>query len=494
LKTKSTARIAKKAGSTRRAASRSSAERSARKSITRSSAPVDRAARHDRNLDSIEDAIAAIRRGEIVIVVDDADRENEGDFVMAAEKVSPDAINFIAKHARGLICLAMSGKRLDELDLGPMVARNTALMGTPFTVSIDAVHGTTSGISAHDRAVTILAAIDPDTKPEDLARPGHIFPLRAAEEGVLRRAGHTEAAVDLARLAGLTPAGVLCEIMDEDGRMARVPQLRAIAKRFRLRLITIRDLIAYRRRREQLVKRLVETALPTRHGEFKLTLYEDAIEGMHHVALTRGTWRADEPVLVRVHSQCLTGDVFGSLRCDCGDQMGRALETIAREGKGVFLYMRQEGRGIGLANKLMAYQLQDTGADTVEANEKLGLAPDLRDYGIGAQILVDLGVRKIRLLTNNPRKIVGLEGYGLEVVERVPIEVPARAENRRYLATKRDKLGHYLLKDELGRPERAPRSDAEPAAGAVARRARSNGARDDAGAGAAQRRRKRGSA
>lgn len=402
--------------------------------------------------DTIESAIDAIRAGEIVIVVDDADRENEGDLVMAAEKVTPDAINFISKYARGLICLSMSAKRLDELELGPMVTRNTAKMGTPFTVSIDAVSGTTTGISAHDRAATIRAAIDPHTRPEDLARPGHIFPLRAAEEGVLRRAGHTEAAVDLARLAGLAPAGVLCEIMDEDGGMARVPQLRAFAKKFHLRLVTIQDLIAFRRRRERLVRRLVETVLPTRHGEFSLTLYEDALEGMHHVALTRGSWREAEPVLVRVHSQCLTGDVFGSLRCDCGDQMGRALEAIDRAGKGVFLYMRQEGRGIGLANKLKAYKLQDGGADTVEANERLGLPPDLRDYGIGAQILVDLGVRKIRLLTNNPRKIVGLEGYGLEVVERVPIEVPPRRENRRYLTTKRDKLGHYLLKEDLGRP------------------------------------------
>ncbi len=408
--------------------------------------------------DTIESAIAAIRAGEIVIVVDDADRENEGDLVMAAAKVTPEAINFISKHARGLICLSLSAKRLDELDLGPMVTRNTAKMGTPFTVSIDAVNGTTTGISAHDRAATIRAAIDPRTRPEDLARPGHIFPLRAAEEGVLRRAGHTEAAVDLARLAGLAPAGVLCEIMDEDGEMARVPTLRAFAKRFGLRLVTIQDLIAYRRGRERLIRRLVETVLPTRHGEFALTLYEDAIEGMHHVALTRGKWSPKEPVLVRVHSQCLTGDVFGSLRCDCGEQMDRALEAIDKEGRGVFLYMRQEGRGIGLALKLQAYKLQDGGADTVEANEQLGLPPDLRDYGIGAQILVDLGVRKIRLLTNNPRKIVGLDGHGLEVVERVPIEVPPRRENHRYLATKRDKLGHYLLKDELGRPPERTRT------------------------------------
>ncbi len=403
----------------------------------------------DPTFDSITDAIEAIRAGRLVVVVDDAERENEGDLVMAAEKVTPEAINFIAKEARGLICLALPGRRLDELELGPMVSVNSAKMGTPFTVSIDAVRGTTTGISAHDRAVTIRAAIDPKTRPEDLARPGHIFPLRAADEGVLRRAGHTEASVDLARLAGLTPAGVLCEIMDEDGRMARVPRLLEFARRHGLRMITIADLIAYRRRREQLVKRLVQTPLPTRHGEFRLSLYEDAIEEMHHVALVRGAWRSDEPILVRVHSQCLTGDVFHSFRCDCGDQMEKSLEMIAREGKGVFLYMRQEGRGIGLAKKLEAYALQDRGLDTVEANETLGYAPDLRDYGIGAQILVDLGVRKMRLLTNNPKKIVGLEAYGLEVVERVPIEVPARPENRRYLKAKREKLGHYLLKDVL---------------------------------------------
>ncbi len=401
--------------------------------------------------DPIGEAIDAVRHGKMVVVVDDASRENEGDLVMAAEKVTPAAINFIAREARGLICLALPGRRLDELQLGPMVSRNTAKMGTAFSVSIDAVRGTTTGISAHDRAATILATIDPRTRPEDLARPGHIFPLRSAEEGVLRRAGHTEAAVDLARLAGLAPAGVLCEIMDEDGRMARVPKLIALARRHGLKMITIEDLIVYRRREEQLVRRLVDTPLPTRHGEFRLKLYEDSVEQMHHVALVRGTWRADEPILVRIHSQCLTGDVFGSLRCDCGDQMEKALEQIAAEGKGVFLYMRQEGRGIGLALKLEAYALQDRGMDTVEANERLGLPPDLRDYGIGAQILVDLGVRKMRLLTNNPKKIVGLEAYGLEIVERVPIEVPARPENEKYLRTKRDKLGHYLLKEDLGR-------------------------------------------
>jgi 3,4-dihydroxy 2-butanone 4-phosphate synthase/GTP cyclohydrolase II len=415
--------------------------------------------------DSIEDAIESIRRGKMVVVVDDAERENEGDLVMAAEKATPAAINFISKVARGLICLALPGRRLDELDLGPMVTRNTALAGTAFAVSIDAVRGTTTGISAPDRAATIRAAIDPSTRPEDLARPGHVFPLRAAEEGVLRRAGHTEAAVDLARLAGLTPAGVLCEIMDEDGRMARVPRLIELARHHRLKMITIADLIAYRRRREVLVRRLVTTPLPTRQGEFALHLYEDALEQMHHVALVRGAWTPGESILVRIHSQCLTGDVFGSLRCDCGDQMERALEMIARQGKGVFLYMRQEGRGIGLAQKLRAYQLQDSGMDTVEANARLGFGPDLRDYGIGAQILVDLGVRKMRLLTNNPKKIVGLEAYGLEIVERVPIEVPPRPENRRYLLTKRDKLGHILLKEDLGRaPEMERRRPAKRAA------------------------------
>ncbi|MBC7186521.1 MAG: bifunctional 3,4-dihydroxy-2-butanone-4-phosphate synthase/GTP cyclohydrolase II [Calditrichaeota bacterium] len=397
--------------------------------------------------DSVESAIEEYRRGNIVIVVDDEDRENEGDFIMAAEKVTPEKINFLAKYGRGLICVAMTGERLDELDLQPMVTDNTARLGTMFTVSVDARRNTTTGISAQDRAETVKALIDPATKPRDLARPGHIFPLRAQPGGVLSRAGHTEAAVDLARLAGLYPAGVLCEIMDDDGTMARVPRLRRIAKRFGLKMITVRDLIEYRSRTEILVKRVVTTSFPTKYGNFVLHLYESAIDEHHHLAVVKGDVATEEPVLVRVHSQCLTGDVFGSLRCDCGEQLEKALRAIEKEGRGVLLYMRQEGRGIGLANKLVAYRLQELGRDTVEANEELGFKADLRDYGVGAQILRDLGVRKIRLLTNNPRKIIGLTGHGLEVVERVPIEVPPNPVNAAYLETKRDKLGHLILQD-----------------------------------------------
>ncbi|MCR4437607.1 MAG: bifunctional 3,4-dihydroxy-2-butanone-4-phosphate synthase/GTP cyclohydrolase II [bacterium] len=395
--------------------------------------------------DSVESAIEEYRRGNIVIVVDDEDRENEGDFIMAAEKVTPEKINFLAKYGRGLICVAMTGERLDELDLQPMVTDNTARLGTMFTVSVDARRNTTTGISAQDRAETVKALIDPATKPRDLARPGHIFPLRAQPGGVLSRAGHTEAAVDLARLAGLYPAGVLCEIMDDDGTMARVPRLRRLARRFGLKMITVRDLIEYRSRTEILVKRVVTTSFPTKYGNFVLHLYESAIDEHHHLAVAKGEVATDEPVLVRVHSQCLTGDVFGSLRCDCGEQLEQALRAIEREGRGVLLYMRQEGRGIGLANKLVAYRLQELGRDTVQANEELGFKADLRDYGVGAQILRDLGVRKIRLLTNNPRKIIGLTGHGLEVVERVPIEVPPNPVNAAYLETKRDKLGHLIL-------------------------------------------------
>jgi len=398
-------------------------------------------------MNTIEEALKDFKKGKILIVVDDEDRENEGDFIMAAEKVTPEKINFMAKHGRGLICVAMTGERLDQLDLHPMVTENTARMGTPFTVSVDAKENTTTGISAYDRAATVKALIDPRTKPSDLARPGHIFPLRAQAGGVLRRAGHTEAAVDLARLAGLYPAGVLCEIMDDDGSMARVPKLLKLAKKFDLKIITIRDLIEYRRRKEKLVKRLVTTKLPTRYGEFTLHLYESIPDNHHHIALVKGEITPDEPILVRVHSQCLTGDIFGSLRCDCGQQLEQALMAIEKEGKGVFLYMRQEGRGIGLVNKLRAYHLQDQGKDTVEANEALGFKPDLRDYGIGAQILVDLGVRKMRLLTNNPKKVVGLKGYGLEIVERLPIEVTPNEMNVKYLETKRDKLGHLILID-----------------------------------------------
>jgi 3,4-dihydroxy 2-butanone 4-phosphate synthase/GTP cyclohydrolase II len=399
---------------------------------------------------SIEDALEDIRRGKMLIVVDDEDRENEGDIVMAAEFVTAESVNFIARHARGLICAALEEERADALDLGPMVRENTAKMGTPFTVSVDAVHGTTTGISAHDRAATIRALIDPETRPQDLARPGHIFPLRAAKGGVLRRAGHTEAAVDLMRLAGLKAAGVLCEIMAEDGSMARVPDLVEIAKKHDLRIITICDLIEYRRRMEKLVRRVAEASLPTRFGEFKLIAFEGTIDGSASIALVMGEPKKDSPTLVRVHSQCVTGDVFGSLRCDCGDQLAKALEMIAKAGTGVFLYIQQEGRGIGLVNKVRAYALQDSGRDTVEANVELGFPADLRDYGIGAQILADLGLRKIRLLTNNPRKIIGLRAYGLEIVERVPIEIPPNRRNLHYLRAKRDKLGHIftILDDE----------------------------------------------
>lgn len=390
----------------------------------------------------------------MVIVVDDEDRENEGDLIIAAERVSPRAINFMAKNARGLICMPMLGSRLDELRIPLMVEKNTAKHGTPFAIAVDAVKNTTTGISAQDRAQTVLTMLDPTTKPEDLARPGHIFPLRAADGGVLRRAGHTEAVVDLARLAGCKPAGLLCEIMDEDGTMARLPQLLRMARRFNLKIVTVRDLIEYRRRTERLIQQVVATRLPTRFGNFRLLVFEDTLEKYHHLALVKGDVSGQKDVLVRVHSQCLTGDVFSSLRCDCGDQLQLALCMIEKEGRGVFLYMRQEGRAIGLLGKLRAYELQDQGLDTVEANLALGFEPDQRDYGIGAQILVELGLSSIRLLTNNPRKIVGLEGYGLEVIERIPLEVKPHALNVRYLRTKKEKLGHLLESDRL----RAPRS------------------------------------
>jgi 3,4-dihydroxy 2-butanone 4-phosphate synthase/GTP cyclohydrolase II len=382
----------------------------------------------------------------MVVVVDDEDRENEGDLTLAAEKVTPEAINFMARYGRGLICLPMTGDRLDALRVPLMVqdGENSAKFGTAFCVPIEAKHGTTTGISAADRAQTILAAIDPKTRPEDLARPGHVFPLRAQPGGVLQRSGQTEAAVDLARLGGLIPAGVICEIMNEDGTMARVPQLEIFCREHGLRMITVKDLIEYRMRHERLVRKVAEANLPTRHGAFKIHAYESALDREQHVALTLGEISPEEPVLVRVHSQCLTGDIFGSSRCDCGEQLEAALETIAREGRGVLLYLRQEGRGIGLIHKIMAYQLQDQGQDTVEANEALGFKADQRDYGIGAQILAELGVRRMRLLTNNPRKFVGLEGYGLTIVERLPIEVPAHDLNRRYLRTKKEKLGHIL--------------------------------------------------
>ena len=399
--------------------------------------------------DAIPVAIERIRQGGMVIVVDDAERENEGDIIFAAEKVTPELVNFLAREARGLVCVSAEREHLERLELYPMVHRNTARLGTAFTVSIDAVKGTSTGISAGDRAETIQQFVDPRTRPEDLARPGHVFPLQAARGGVLERAGHTEAAVDLARMAGLYPAGVLCEVMDEDGSMARVPALRRFAEKHSLPLITIADLIEYRRHHEQLVQELERVPLPTRFGEFSLRLYGTRVDDDEHVALVIGEIRPDRPALVRVHSECLTGDLFHSLRCDCGDQLEAALDQIARDGNGVFLYMRQEGRGIGLRNKLRAYNLQDEGADTVEANQKLGFAPDLRHYGIGAQILVDVGVRRMRLLTNNPKKIIGLEAYGLELVERVPIEMHANPSNQRYLQVKRDKMGHLL--EGLGR-------------------------------------------
>ncbi|MGC8595279.1 MAG: bifunctional 3,4-dihydroxy-2-butanone-4-phosphate synthase/GTP cyclohydrolase II [Candidatus Kryptoniota bacterium] len=395
--------------------------------------------------DSIDTALEDIRNGKPVIVVDDEDRENEGDFIIAAEKVTPESINFLVKNGRGIVCIALLPRRAEELGLDLMVESNTSPHQTAFTISVDVLKGTTTGVSAADRAATIRALIDPTTKPEDLGRPGHIFPLRAMEEGVLRRAGHTEAAVDLARLAGLYPAGVLCEIMNDDGTMARGEELFRIAQRFNLRLVTIRDLINFRMKTEKLVERIVVTNLPTRYGTFKLHLYQSKTDKKEHLALVKGEINPDEPVLVRVHSECLTGDVFGSLRCDCGEQLHCAMEMVEQEGRGVVLYMRQEGRGIGLVNKLKAYKLQDEGKDTVEANEILGFKADLRDYGIGAQILVDLGVRKMRLLTNNPRKVVGLEGYGLEIIDRVPLIVKPNAINEKYLKTKRDKLGHLIL-------------------------------------------------
>ncbi|NOX19806.1 MAG: bifunctional 3,4-dihydroxy-2-butanone-4-phosphate synthase/GTP cyclohydrolase II [Nitrospirae bacterium] len=396
---------------------------------------------------TIEEALEDIRAGKMVILVDDEDRENEGDLCMAAEKVTPEAINFMAKYGRGLICLSLTPERVEELQLPMMTSENTSPYGTAFTVSIEARRGVTTGISAYDRATTILTAIDPKTRPEDLARPGHVFPLRARPGGVLQRAGQTEGSVDLARLAGLYPAGVICEIMNDDGTMARVPQLMEFAKKHKLKIITVKDLIEYRMRKERLVKPIASVKLPTKYGgEFKAIAYENIVDDNVHIALVKGEIKPEEPVLVRVHSECLTGDVFGSGRCDCGEQLHKAMEMIDKEGKGIILYMRQEGRGIGLANKLKAYELQDQGLDTVEANIKLGFKPDLRDYGIGAQILVDLGARKLRLMTNNPRKIIGLEGYGLKIVERVPIEVKPHDKNINYLKTKKNKLGHILEK------------------------------------------------
>ena len=394
--------------------------------------------------DAIEDAVAEIRAGKLIIVVDDEDRENEGDFIAAAETITPERVNFMATHGRGLICVPMTRERTVALDLDMMVSANTGLYNTPFTISVDYRHDTTTGISAADRAKTIRALADETARPTDFARPGHVFPLRAQRGGVLRRAGHTEATVDLARMAGLRPVGVLVEIMNEDGTMARVPQLMEIARRFDMRIITIKDLIAYRMRHETLVTRAVEVHLPTRFGDFNLAAYEDRLTGDTHLALYKGTWTEDEPVLVRVHSQCVTGDIFGSKRCDCGEQLAKAMRRVEHAGQGVVLYMKQEGRGIGLLNKLRAYELQEQGLDTVEANEALGFSMDHRDYGIGCQILRDLGIRKLRLMTNNPTKRIGLHGYGLEIVERVPIEIPPNEVNETYLRTKRDRMGHIL--------------------------------------------------
>jgi len=400
-----------------------------------------------RPFDTIEDAIEDVRNGRLVIVVDDEDRENEGDFTCAAGKITPELVNFMAREGRGLICVPLTRERTVELDLDMMVSSNTALYETPFTISVDYNHGTTTGISAADRSHTIRALADPTAHARDFGRPGHIFPLRARRGGVLRRAGHTEAAVDLSRLAGLSPAGVLVEILNEDGSMARVPQLREIARKFDMRLITIKDLIAYRMSHEKLVQRVVEVDLPTRFGAFRLSAFEERLTGDVHLALTKGEWTEDEPVLVRVHSQCVTGDIFGSMRCDCGEQLATALQHVEAEGNGVVLYMKQEGRGIGLLNKLRAYQLQEKGLDTVEANEALGFKMDHRDYGIGCQILRDLGIRRLRLMTNNPTKRIGLAGYGLEIAERVPIEIPPNHINEQYLRTKRDRMGHLILKD-----------------------------------------------
>jgi 3,4-dihydroxy 2-butanone 4-phosphate synthase / GTP cyclohydrolase II len=397
---------------------------------------------------AIEEAVREIQEGKIVIIVDDEDRENEGDFVVAAERCTPETINFMAKHGRGIICVAVTANRARELSLEMMVDSNTSLHETSFTVSVDYIHGTKTGVSASDRAATVHALIDPKTKPSDLARPGHIFPLRAMEGGVLRRAGHTEAVIDLCRLSGLTSCGVLCEIMNEDGSMARIPELIKLADAFKLHIITVRDLIEFRMQREKLVQRVVSTNLPTKYGTFEIHVYKSETDSKEHVALVKGELHPDTPTLVRVHSECLTGDVFGSRRCDCNDQLNASMKMVEKEGCGVVLYMRQEGRGIGLANKLRAYKLQDGGLDTVEANEKLGFRPDLRDYGIGAQILRDLGVGKIRLITNNPKKVIGLHGYGLEIVERVPIEAESHELNEKYLKTKRDKMGHLILIDK----------------------------------------------
>ena len=397
-------------------------------------------------LNTIPEAIEAIENGELIIVVDDEDRENEGDFIVASEKITPEIINFMTIHGRGLICVALTEKRCEELELGLMVGKNTSSNETQFTVSVDAIHPeTTTGISAKDRAITIKMLVDEKTKPENLGRPGHIFPLKAKERGVLRRSGHTEAAVDLARLAGLYPSGVLVEIMNEDGSMARLPELAEIAKKLNVKLISIKDLISFLLQKESLIEKGEEVVLPTKFGNFKIIPYRQKSNGSEHVALIKGTWEHDEPILTRVHSSCMTGDIFGSLRCECGDQLHKSMELIEKEGKGIIVYMMQEGRGIGLVNKIAAYKLQDQGLDTVDANIHLGFNADERDYGVGAQILRSLGVTKMKLLTNNPVKRVGLEGFGLEVVKIVTLEIEPNKFNKKYLKTKRDRMGHHLL-------------------------------------------------
>ncbi|QNE39701.1 bifunctional 3,4-dihydroxy-2-butanone-4-phosphate synthase/GTP cyclohydrolase II [Hymenobacter sp. NBH84] len=411
-------------------------------------------------LDSIEDAIADIRAGKVVVVVDDEDRENEGDFICAARCATPEVINFMATHGRGLVCAPITEARCNELELDLMVGRNTALHATPFTVSIDLLkNGVTTGISASDRSKTILALIDPETKPEDLGKPGHIFPLKARKEGVLRRAGHTEAAVDLARLAGFEPAGVLVEILREDGEMARLPELRQVADKWDLKLISVQDLIKYRLEKESLITREISVKMPTDWGDFDLIAYTQRSTGAQHLALVKGDIAGPEPVLVRVHSSCVTGDIFGSCRCDCGPQLHQAMQQIEREGRGIIVYMNQEGRGIGLLNKLKAYKLQEQGRDTVEANLELGFKMDERDYGVGASILRDLGISQMRLLTNNPRKRTGLAAYGLEVVDTVPIEIAPNEHNQRYLTTKRDKLGHTILSQLLSEQPGSPSAE-----------------------------------